>query len=164
MPLFNSIKNHNDVISSLIIYEELLEKIGNIIADAIINGNKLLIMGNGGSTADSQHFAAELVGRFRKSRKGYPAIALTADSSVMTSISNDSSFSEIFARQIQSYAVKGDILVGISTSGNSENIICTLINMLDHSITVKHSDTQRIQEAHIFIIHLLCGIIEDKIS
>jgi len=181
----NSIKKHNDTISSLIIYEDMLTKIGAIIADAISDGNKLLIMGNGGSAADSQHFASELVGKFKKSRKGYPAIALTTDSSIITSVSNDYTFSEIFARQIQSYAGKGDILIGISTSGDSENIIrgviegkslgCKtigllgneggkLINMVDHSITVRHSDTQRIQEAHIFIIHLLCEIIENKLS
>jgi D-sedoheptulose 7-phosphate isomerase len=183
--MISYIKNHNDVISSLIIYEELLIKIGTIIADAISNGNKLLIMGNGGSAADSQHFASELIGKFKKIRKGYPAIALTTDSSVITSIANDLSFSEIFARQIQSHATKGDIVIGISTSGKSENIIrgihegkklgCItlgllgneggkLIDEVDHSITVRYYDTQRIQEAHIFIIHILCEIIENKLT
>ena len=98
-------------------------KLGNVLVDCLKKGNKILIAGNGGSAADSQHFAAELVGRFMAERKGLPAIALTTDSSILTSLGNDYSYDDIFRRQVEALGKSGDVFIGISTSGNSKNII-----------------------------------------
>ncbi len=147
-------------------------------------GNKVLIAGNGGSAADAQHFAAELVGRFLLERSGIPAIALTTDSSIMTSVGNDYDFDRIFSRQIEALGVKGDVFVGISTSGNSKNIIEAvnearnkgmktigllgrdggkLATMCDISIVIPYTKTARIQETHIMTIHLMCEEIEKEL-
>lgn len=144
-------------------------------------GNKLLIMGNGGSAADAQHFAGELVSRFRMERPGLPAIALSTDTSIITAIGNDYGFERIFSRQIEALATPGDAVIGISTSGNSPNIRkaleaaqqagCTTIGLLgkdggnikdlcDIPLIIPSNDTPRIQEAHIAIIHILCDLIE----
>jgi D-sedoheptulose 7-phosphate isomerase len=147
-------------------------------------GNKLLFCGNGGSAADSQHFAAEFVNRFRSTRPALPAIALTTDSSILTCISNDSSFDHIFSRQVDALAQAGDILVGISTSGGSLNVLnaleaartkgATTIGFTsqaglakmqvkcDLCVPVPSTDTARIQEAHEFIWHVICGVVEEK--
>ena len=101
-------------------YIEMLAGISNSIAETLVNGNKILIAGNGGSAADAQHFAVELVGRFMTERKGLPAMALTTDTSIITSIANDYDYNRIFSRQIEALANEGDIFVGISTSGNSK--------------------------------------------
>ena len=169
------------------IYHSILEikDCGLLISQAIKSGGKVLIFGNGGSAADAQHFSSELVGRFKRSRKGFPAISLTTDTSVITSISNDFSFSEVFSRQIEALGKKGDVAIGISTSGNSENVIVALnkakemglktIGLSGRSggrmkekgicnilIRVDSEDTQRIQEAHTLIIHLLTKIVEES--
>lgn len=144
-------------------------------------GNKLLIMGNGGSAADAQHFAGEIVSRFRIERPGLPAIALSTDSSIVTAIGNDYGFERIFSRQIEALASPGDAVIGISTSGNSGNVQkaletarqagCTTIGLLgrdggsikelcDLSLIMPSSDTPRIQEGHITVIHILCDLIE----
>lgn len=144
-------------------------------------GNKLLIMGNGGSAADAQHFAGEIVSRFRMERPGLPAIALSTDTSIITAIGNDYGFERIFSRQIEALATPGDAVIGISTSGNSPNIRkaleaaqqagCTTIGLLgkdggnikdlcDIPLIIPSNDTPRIQEAHIAIIHILCDLIE----
>ena len=149
---------------------------------ALKNGNKILIAGNGGSAADAQHFAAELVGRFETERKGLPAIALTTDSSVLTSVGNDYSYDYIFARQIEALALPGDIFIGISTSGNSENIVCAvetakkeglfvigllgkdggrLKDICDEVLIVPSDKTARIQELHEMCIHIMCTFIDD---
>ena len=155
------------------------------IVDAIRNKNKVLIFGNGGSAADSQHIAAELIGRFEKERKPYSAIALTTDTSIITAVANDFSYNEIFSKQVEGLAKKGDILFGITTSGNSENVIRAfevgkklntfnisltgnnggkIKELSDININVGLSDTARIQEGHHLIYHIMCKIIEEDLS
>ncbi|HIE58980.1 MAG TPA: D-sedoheptulose 7-phosphate isomerase [Persephonella sp.] len=162
-------------------YAEDIVNLGLLIAKRLEMGYKILICGNGGSAADSQHFAAEIVGRFEKNRKAYPAIALTTDTSALTAIGNDYSFDEIFSRQVEALGKKGDILIGISTSGNSINVIKAvekarnlnlftvgflgkdggkLKNIVDKAFIVKHNNTARIQEVHLTLEHTLCKIIE----
>ena len=161
-----------------------LFEIGNIIASAFRNGKKIIIFGNGGSAADAQHIAAEFLGRFERERRSLPAIALHANSSAMTAISNDYSFESVYERQVEAFAAKGDIVIGISTSGNSPNVIkgvekangigCTTISMTGESggklsgicnyrIRAKSNRTPIIQEVHITIGHLLSKIVEDII-
>lgn len=155
-----------------------------ICVEILKNNNKLLICGNGGSAADSQHFACELTGRFIKERKGLPAIALTTDTSFLTAWSNDYSFDTIFSRQVEALGNKGDLLFAISTSGNSDNCIealnkakemgITTISLLgkdggmmkdlsDYAIVVPDDTTFRIQESHIMIIHIICYLIEQEL-
>jgi len=150
----------------------------SLISKCFTDGSKLLIAGNGGSAADAQHFAAELVGTFRKEkRRGLPAIALTTDTSFLTAWSNDFEFETVFARQIEALGKQGDVFFGISTSGNSRNVIlavekakalnmktiCLLGNnggmlkdLSDISIIIPSNITARIQEAHIMVIHIIC--------
>ena len=154
------------------------------IRDCISTGGKLILMGNGGSAADSQHIAAELIGRFKKERKAIPALALTVDSSSLTALGNDYGFESIFSRQVEALANPNDAVVGISTSGNSKNIIRALSlareigaktiglmgndggemkNCVDIGIIVPSNDTARIQEVHITIGHIICEIIEQDL-
>jgi D-sedoheptulose 7-phosphate isomerase len=163
--------------------EENLKKCIEIIKNSLKNGNKLLICGNGGSAADAQHFAAEIVGRFKLERKGFPAIALTTDTSILTAIGNDYGFDKIFERQIEALGKKGDVLVGISTSGNSENVINAvnkakemgiftvgllgkdggkLKNIVDLALIVDSNNTARIQECHLTIYHVICEEVEKE--
>ena len=156
-------------------------KAAHSIRDCLSNGGKLLLMGNGGSAADCQHIAAELIGRFKKERKAIPAIALTVDSSSLTALGNDYGFDSIFARQVEALATSNDAVVGISTSGNSKNVILALNlarkigsktigfmgndggdmkNCVDIGIIVPSNDTARIQEVHITVGHIICEIIE----
>lgn len=149
------------------------------------SGGKLLVMGNGGSAADAQHFAAELVGRYRRERRALPAIALTVDPSAVTAIANDYGYEEVFARQVRAHARRGDVVFGISTSGNSENICrafaaareagATTValgggsggrmkGLADLTILAPTSVTPRIQECHITIIHILCDLIEEDLA
>jgi len=153
--------------------------------EALRKGNKILIAGNGGSAADAQHFAAELVGRFMMERKGIPAIALTTDSSILTSIGNDYGFDRIFSRQVEALGNQGDIFIALSTSGNSNNIISAvneasqkglitigllgkdggkLADICDLSIVIPNNTTARVQEMHIMTIHLMCEIIEKELA
>ena len=155
------------------------------IHDRLASGGKLLLMGNGGSAADSQHIAAELVGRFKKERAAIPAIALTVDSSSLTALGNDYGFETIFSRQIEALATAKDAVIGISTSGNSQNVIRALnlarnmgaatIGLTGHGggkmkdcvdicIVVPSDDTARIQEVHITIGHIICEIIEQDLT
>ena len=151
-----------------------------LMFNALSNGNKLLACGNGGSAGDAQHFAAELVGRFERERFPLPAIALTTDTSIITAVGNDYSFNEIFSKQVQAFGQAGDILLAISTSGNSANVLAAveaaleremrivaltgkdggkLAQMLtdaDVHINVPHSRTARIQEVHLVAIHSIC--------
>ena len=164
--------------------ETLSEKIleaTRLIKESLAGGGKLLLMGNGGSAADAQHIAAELVGRFKNERPAIPAIALTVDTSILTALGNDYGFDTIFSRQIEALCVRGDVAIGISTSGNSENVIRALKKakeigaataalgggdggrmkeIADHTIIVPSKTTARIQEMHIIIGHMLCGAIE----
>ena len=161
----------------------LLEVI-TLVSKAFEAGNKVLFFGNGGSAADAQHLAAEFVNRFIMNRPPLPAIALTTDSSILTSVSNDLTFDEIFAQQIRALGKEGDVAVGISTSGNSPNVIKaievakkigiktvaltgndggTLAKMADLSLVVPSNSTPRIQETHIFIGHILCEMVEHQL-
>ncbi len=163
---------------------DVIVKIVNSIADILSSGGKLLVFGNGGSAADAQHLAGELVGRFELERNALPAIALTTDSSVITSISNDYSFNEIFSRQIEALGTPKDIALGISTSGNSENVLAgirkakamklttigfsggeggELSKIADLCFVAHSSSTPRIQEAHITVIHIICKLVEEKL-
>lgn len=167
--------------------EHLAEPIAQaveIMFAALANGNKILACGNGGSAADCQHFAAELVGRFERERLPLPAIALTTDTSIMTAIGNDYSFAEIYSKQVQAFGQAGDVLLAISTSGNSANIvqaieaaqerdmrvvaltgksggmIATMLSDDDAHICVPHDRTARIQEVHLLTIHCICDGID----
>ena len=156
----------------------------NVIVDAILKKKKFLVMGNGGSAADAQHFVAELVGRFKTERKALPAISLVDNNSILTAVSNDYSFSKVFQRQIEALAKSGDVVFGISTSGNSENIIFALqaakkmgcitfgllgkdggkiASVVDYPLIVADEDTPRIQEVHIIMIHIFCEMIERQL-
>jgi D-sedoheptulose 7-phosphate isomerase len=159
----------------------LISDVGIAMQDCIRNGGKILIMGNGGSAADSQHIAAEIVGRFKKERKGLPAIALTTDTSIITSVGNDYGYHYIFARQVEALCRPEDLVIGITTSGNSANVVnaieaanaigATTIGMTGgtggklndlckYNIVIPSNVTARIQEAHIFVGHSLCEILE----
>jgi len=163
-----------------------IESIGNILAEKIKLGGKLMFCGNGGSAADSQHLAAELVIRYRNSvnRAAIPAIALTVDPSIMTAGGNDIGFENVFARQVEAFAKNNDVLIGISTSGNSENVIRAIkkakeLNIItigllgseggkmkdlcDYTLIVPSKTTARIQESHILIGHIWCEIIEENL-
>ncbi|RDU67469.1 D-sedoheptulose 7-phosphate isomerase [Helicobacter didelphidarum] len=158
-----------------------LHDVAKAIIKTLKNGKKLLICGNGGSAADSQHFAAELTGRYKRERKGIKAIALSTDTSALTAIANDYGYEYVFSRQAEALLDEGDILFGISTSGNSKNVInafetanrigCLTISLTgrdggkmksvsDYNIIIPSNDTPRIQEMHILCIHILCEIIE----
>ena len=155
-----------------------------ILLQAFREGNKLLICGNGGSAADSQHIAAELTGRYKKERRGIAAIALSTDTSALTAIGNDYGFDVVFARQVEALANKGDVLLGISTSGNSKNVLLALQKAREHgcktiglsgkdggamqalcdvNLIVPSNDTPRIQEMHITLGHILCHLIEERL-
>ena len=164
---------------------KLIEFAAEICIDSLKNGGKILIFGNGGSAADAQHIAAEIVGRYKVERKGLPAIALTTDTSVITSIANDYDYLQVFARQVEALANKGDVLIGISTGGTSANIIsalklannlgCKTIglsgkgggefnSLCDVNIIVPSEDTPRVQEMHIVIGHTICHLIDQEFS
>ncbi len=161
---------------------ENIVKLAQALVDTIKDGKKLLVAGNGGSASDAQHMAAELVGRYLKERDALPAIALTTDTSAITAISNDFGYKKVFSRQVEALGVEGDLFLGISTSGNSENIMEALKvarkkglttaslsgkgggllpELSDISIVVPSDETPRIQEAHITIIHVLCEAVEE---
>ena len=160
---------------------EKIEKAVNEIIKCFSTQNKIVIFGNGGSAADAQHIVAEFIGRFQKERKSLPAIALTTDSSIITSLSNDYSYDIVFSRQCESLVLKGDVVLGISTSGNSKNVVegiktakrigavtigllggdgGTINNIVDIPIVVESTNTARIQEVHRVIYHIICGIVE----
>lgn len=165
-------------------YMATVEAAVNCMVNSIKNGNKIILAGNGGSAADAQHFAGEIVGRFMMERKSLPALSLCVDPSVMTCIGNDYGYDMVFARQMEGLGQAGDVFVAISTSGNSENIIKTIetakkkqikvvgflgkgggkiADMCDYALIVPSDDTPRIQEIHTFTVHLMCEYIEKKI-
>jgi len=182
----NEFNQHIKVaIDTIDLIENSIEKAAEICIETLKKGGKIILFGNGGSAADAQHIAAELVGRYKNERKGLAAIALTTDSSVITSIANDFGFHRTFDRQIESLASKDDTLIGISTSGNSENVIngiklakkleCKTIGLsgsgggklnsfCDLNIVVPSNDTPRIQEMHILIGHSICYEIDQKFT
>lgn len=173
---------------SLLLNHEFLEMVDALaekIAEVIKNGGKIVICGNGGSASDALHFAGEIVGRFQKERKAWPAVVLNADVATMTAIANDYSYDDIFARQAEGHVTEKDIFVGISTSGNSENVYRAaavakqkgaataallgkdggkIAGEVDYPIIIPYNVTARVQESHIMIIHILCEIVENKLS
>jgi D-sedoheptulose 7-phosphate isomerase len=185
----NSISKIFDESINIISKSKSLEKSIQNVIDKIIscfeNGNKIIIFGNGGSAADSQHFAAEFIGRFLKERNSLPAISLTTDTSILTSLGNDYNFETIFSRQCESIVKKDDIVFGISTSGNSINVINgfntaknyggftigllgsdggALNKISDLSIIIPSNNTPRIQESQRIILHIICEIVEEHFS
>lgn len=162
-------------------YINKIIEISNLIINAYKKGNKVMICGNGGSAADSQHIAAEFVSKFRKDRKALPAIAMNTNTSTLTSIGNDYEYNRIFERQVEAFGKEGDVLIGISTSGGSKNISRAFMqakqigmtsvallgkdggenkNYADISFIVPSNDTPRVQESHIMIGHIICDIVE----
>lgn len=162
-----------------------IEAMGMDLSAVIGRQNKILVCGNGGSAADAQHFAAELTGRFEKERVAWPAVALTTDTSILTAIGNDYGFEHVFARQVQGLGRKGDALLGISTSGHSQNVLRAvqtakalgmatigllgrdgglLKGTMDQSIVIPVQNTARIQEAHSFILHVWAMLIEQQLA
>lgn len=178
----NSIENHIEIFSSLSDIEADFQLAVNSIKKSLINGGRIFICGNGGSAADSQHFAAEFIVRYRGERNSIPAVALTTDTSVLTAIGNDYSFESLFSRQLKGLGRAGDVLIALSTSGRSSNILAALsvaheLGMesiglcgergfsheapCTHEIKVPSNITARIQECHIFILHSICEMFED---
>ncbi len=177
-------KSHLETINNVINnMENDIEKASIIVVDSLKNGNKILLCGNGGSAADAQHIAAELTGRYKTERRGLPGIALTTDTSALTAIGNDYGYDRVFDRQVESLASKGDVIIGISTSGNSKNIIsalklgqemgCKTIGftgrdggvmneVCDINLIVPSDNTPRIQEMHILFGHTICQIIDNN--
>ena len=180
------------ILESIQVKEELLKnnisqilRISESIIEALSKGGKLIIFGNGGSAADSQHIAAELVGRFKKDRPALAAIALTTNTSIITALANDFGYETVFARQIEALAGKADVVLGISTSGKAKNVALAfkqakkmgletialtggdggeLVKLADISLVVASGVTARIQEAHITIGHIVCELIETSLS
>lgn len=163
----------------------LIEKASDLITNSLRRGGKLILMGNGGSAADAQHIAAEFVGKYNIARKGLPAIALTTNSSTITAIGNDFGYDKVFYRQIEALATKKDVVIAISTSGNSKNVIRAielakknkidtigmtgknggkLSTLVDIAIRVPSSNTQHIQESHIMIGHIIVDLVEEKLK
>lgn len=186
MSLFSSnLEQHLLVFSDLRGIESEVGLVGGLLGSSLMAGGKLMFCGNGGSAADSQHLASEFTGRFLEDRRPLAALALSTDSSALTCIGNDYSFDEVFARQVQGLGRAGDVLVAISTSGNSRNVIRAveeakligvsvvgllgrdggqLAAMCDFSLIVPSDVTARIQECHIFIGHTLCGLVEQELG
>lgn len=179
------LKDHIKCLQGLSNIEPLIIDAGFVLSKCINDKKKILICGNGGSAADSQHFTAEIVGRFQKERPAFSSIALTTDTSIITAIGNDYSYADIFSRQIEALGNKGDVFIGLSTSGNSENIIRAvhqasnrgiftigllgkdggrIKNEVDSAVIVNNNITARIQEAHIFILHFWAEIIEENVN
>lgn len=159
----------------------LLIEMGMRLRSCLLAGGKILLLGNGGSAADCQHIAAEIVGRYKRERRGLPAIALTTDTSILTAVGNDYGFEHVFSRQVEALCTPKDVVIGLSTSGNSPNVLAAihtarqigaftigltgggggkLAQCYDLSLVVASNDTPRIQEAHILVGHMLCDLID----
>lgn len=177
-----SLREHADTIAQLDALRPQIVQFAELVQAALTRGGKILFMGNGGSAADSQHLAAELVGRFQTERRGLAAIALSTDTSILTSVGNDYGFEQIFSRQVEALCRPEDVLVGISTSGNSPNVVRAikvgqaigartvamtgagggkLAEICDLTLAMPSRVTARVQEAHILVGHILCELIDD---
>lgn len=180
-----NIDEHEDMVRKLACLEERVIKVEDVITQALLRGGKVMLCGNGGSAADAQHLAAEFTGRFINDRRPIAALALTTDTSALTCIANDYCYRNVFSRQVEALGREDDVLIGISTSGNSENVLeavkcaaklgVTTVGLLgnsggvldsecDFSIVVPSQVTARIQEAHILIGHTICGAVEQKLG
>jgi len=178
--LRETIKVHQELMARA----EEIELVARAMSDALRAHKRIYVMGNGGSAADSQHLAAELVGRFRMDRAPLPCHAFSTDTSVITSIANDYGVEQVFAKQVQAFVRKGDVVIGISTSGNSPNVVAAieeaykrgamtvgltgegggrLAQVCDLCIRVPSDDTPRVQEAHQTVIHILCRLVEEAL-
>jgi D-sedoheptulose 7-phosphate isomerase len=174
---------HQQAVDGVLALEPALQQAAQRLQQTFAAGHRVYACGNGGSAADAQHFAAELTGRYDQDRPGYPAMALTTDTSALTSIGNDYGFDALFARQLQALGREGDTLLAISTSGNSANVVKAveyakangiytigllgrdggkLADLVDLALTINTPQTARVQEAHILILHLLCEAFEEK--
>jgi D-sedoheptulose 7-phosphate isomerase len=175
------IADHQRAVAALAAQSPLIERMAGAMIRCLAGGGCIYWLGNGGSAADCQHLAAELVGRFERERGGFASVALTTDSSVLTSVGNDYGFERIFARQVEALARPGDLVIGISTSGNSPNVLRALemaatkgiatiglsgrgggalVDLADICLVVPDQNTARIQEAHILVGHILCDLVE----
>lgn len=186
--IVNRIRDSIDVKKELLNNEQLLntvEKLAEVIAECLKSGHKLVICGNGGSASDALHFAGEIVGRFQKERDAWPAVVLNADVAALTAIANDYGYDNVFARQAQGHCNPGDVFIGISTSGNSENVYRAAIiaqkkgartvgllgkdggkiaKQVDYPIIIPCMTTAKVQECHILLIHIMCEIAEEKLG
>lgn len=181
----SALKEHLACMARLESMASTIESAGDRLIETLRNGGKIMICGNGGSAADAQHFAAELIGRFEMERSAWPAIALNTDTSILTAIGNDYGYDQVFARQVGGIGQPEDVLIGISTSGNSENISRAvsaarerkmhtigllgrdggaLKTQVDQAVIVSEKRTARIQEAHIFILHFWAGYLENRLT
>ncbi len=179
--LRNALNDHQNVMKQLESLLPQIDTVGQVMRECLQRGNKILLMGNGGSAADSQHIAAEIVGRYKRERRGLPAIALTTDTSILTAVGNDYGFDYVFSRQVEALCDPQDVVVGISTSGNSGNVVKAievakqigaitvlfsggsggkLADMCDYALVMPSKETARIQEAHLFIAHSVCEIMD----
>ncbi len=182
MSIESIIEQHIETAKKMQMLSKEIENICEICFDALEKGKKIFLAGNGGSAADAQHIAAEFVGRFTTERRALPALALTTDTSVLTSVSNDYGFEYIFSRQLEAFAQEGDIFIAISTSGTSKNIIRAvesakikkvmtigflgksggvLKDMVDMPLIIPSDDTARIQEMHILVGHIICAYVDN---
>lgn len=184
--LSDSLKGALELFKSLSKHEEAIAKAADLIEEALSGGNTLFLCGNGGSAADAAHIATEFVCRFKDDRRPYPAQALTTDAGLLTAIGNDYDFQDIFSRQVQAFGRKGDVLLGISTSGKSRNILDALAEArrkemktivllgkgggftkgaadLEIAISEEETQTARIQEAQHFLLHVLCETLEERL-
>ena len=180
----HAIAEHLEVVRELLALQPLLEKIAARMSEAILGGRKILWFGNGGSAADAQHLAAELVGRFRRERRALASVALSTNTSILTAIGNDYGYERVFQRQVEALCEPGDVVVGISTSGNSPNVAAALktardlgafavaltgvsggaaARSADIALLIPSKDTARIQEAHILCGHMLCDWVEQSV-
>jgi len=180
-----NLKDHAAVMAALEAKTDVIEAAAAAVVKCLAEGGKVLWMGNGGSAADAQHMAAEIVGRFVKERPGLPSIALTVDTSILTAVGNDYGYDEVFARQVRALGDPGDVIVAISTSGNSPNVLAALeaarglgmvsigltgegggkmSDRVDILVDVPASMTARIQEAHLFVEHTLCEAVDDEFA
>lgn len=182
--LRSALAGHEETVRAVATMEDGIATAANLIASAFAGGRQLLLCGNGGSAADAQHLAAELSGRFLKERRPWPALALSTNSSALTAIGNDYGFDEVFARQVRAHGCQGDVLLAISTSGNSPNVLAAIgaarerrmhvvglsgadgqmAALCDVCLSVPGVSTPRIQEGHILIGHIICGLVEDALS
>jgi len=183
--LRDAIEAATQTLRALSSLESQIAEAADVIDRCLCAGNKLLVCGNGGSATDASHFATELVVRFAKDRRALPAICLTSDSGILTAAGNDYGFDEIFARQVAAFGVAGDVLVCLTTSGKSKNLVRALqeakaremktiaflgrdggptVGIADLDLLVKSNSTARVQEAHQLLLHVLCEIIESRIK
>ncbi len=181
----DTLQSHLNCFKQLPDMADQIEQVGERLARTISGGGKILICGNGGSAADAQHFAAEIIGRFEMERSAWASVALTTDTSILTAVGNDYGFDDVFVRQVQGLGNKGDALIGLSTSGNSENVKRAVMlgkqmglvtvgllgkdggaikDQVDSAVIIQDKATARIQEAHILILHFWAMVIEKRVG